>query len=520
MVNKMKKKLFNQVWHPVLFAIYSILALYTSNLGEAQFQSLVRSFVLVVLFSIILLGFCQILFKDWNQAGLMATWSLIIFLAYGHLYNFLKGMSWTVSLARHRVLLPIWLILFLGGSFLFVKKVKIGDQITRILNAVMGALVLFSLIPLGRHAVAQGIADRSYKPSETALGLTRPQDPPDIYYILLDGYTRADVLEAQFGFDNREFLDSLEALGFYIADCSRSNYAHTHLTLPSLMNMAYIDTLASQLPQGATVDSLRFDDLTKDNRVMQSLEGIGYETIAFETSYYWAQFSEVDIYFEPTQTHFLSPSITDFEEIYLETTLLSALLDWAAKQDLNLIQAAVMPKEAHALRIRFTLDKLKALPELEGPQFVMVHLVVPHPPYIFNQEGVIPNLDDYDKLWEEGQRGQAGYLNNIRYINREILQVVSEILETSSTPPVIILQADHGSNFYDRTMILSAFHLPGSGSQALYSHITPVNTFRLVFKEIFDAPYELLPDQTFSGKYPPFDFQPIEETYPHCLSNE
>ena len=251
---------------------------------------------------------------------------------------------------------------------------------------------------------------------------------------------------------------------------------------------------------------------------MQSLKSIGYETVAFETSYYWAQFSEADFYFELSQGRYFSPSLSEFEEIYLNTTLVSALLDWASAREINLFQTAVTSNETHALRIQFALDKLKELPDMEGPQFIMAHLVVPHPPYIFNPEGVIPNIDDYDESWEEGELGQAGYLNNIRFINQEILQVVGEILDESPNPPVIVLQADHGSDFYDRTMILSAFYLPGSSAQLLTPHISPVNTFRLVFKQVFDAPYELLPDRTLSGKYPPFDFQPIEETYPHCLT--
>ena len=519
-VIEMKIKIFNHVWHPILFGVYSILALYASNLGEIQFQSIIRPLVVVFFFSILLLGIFQVIFKNWARSGLLTTWSLLIFLTYGHVYNLARSLDWASFLARHRLLLPIWALLFVGVIILLIKKVREGEKLTQILNVVTGALLLFSLITLGRHAVAQGIARRSYQPSEAATvpGLMLPQNPPDIYYILLDGYTRADVLEQKFSFDNSDFIKSLEEIGFYVAECSRSNYEHTHLTLPSLMNMAYIDTLVGDIPPGATVDSLRFDELTKDNQVMQSLQSIGYETVAFETSYYWAQFSDVDIYFEPTQIRFFTPSITDFEEIYLDTTLLSALLDWASKREISFIQAAVMPNESHALRIQFALDKLKELPDMEGPQFVMAHLVVPHPPYIFNQEGVIPDIDDYDESFEEGELGQEGYLNNIRFINQEILQVVEEILEKSPNPPVIILQADHGSDFFDRTMILSAFHLPGSGAQALYPQLTPVNTFRLVFKHIFDAPYDVLADRTLSGKYPPFDFQPIEETYPHCIN--
>ncbi len=518
----MRLKTIRLVTPAPLFAIYSVLALYTNNLGEVLPASIFRPMVVVFLLSLLLLGFFWLIFKEWPKAGLMATWSLFLFLTYGHVYELAGGVRWASMLSHHRVLLPIWTVLFLGVFILVIKWLAKAENITIILNVIMGALILFSLITLVRHQAAKRIAKRSYNTLEApqTSGFTIPQDPPDIYYILLDGYTRADVLSAKFGFDNSEFLESLEELGFTIADCSRSNYRHTHLSLPSLMNMAYIDTLVGEIPDGATIDSLRFDEFTINNRVMQSLGDIGYETVAFETSYYWAQFSEADTYFEPVQENFFTPSLSEFEEIYLDTTMISALIDWDVIKTSQFFQTPVMPNETHALRIQFTLDKLKELPEMEGSQFVLAHLVVPHPPYIFNADGVIPNLREYDESWERGDLGQAGYINNIRYINQEILQVVQQIIEESATPPIIILQADHGSDFYDRTMILSAFHLPGISSQVVNSDITPVNTFRLVFKYVFDAPLELLPDRTLSGKYPPFDFQEIEETYPQCLDHD
>jgi hypothetical protein len=39
-------------------------------------------------------------------------------------------------------------------------------------------------------------------------------DPPDIYYIILDAYTREDTLQNIVGYDNGPFIDSLEKMGF------------------------------------------------------------------------------------------------------------------------------------------------------------------------------------------------------------------------------------------------------------------------------------------------------------------
>jgi hypothetical protein len=517
----MKRKSIQSIAAPLLFAAYSVLALYTHNLGEVHPASVYRSLVVALLLAVIITLIFRFLYQEWAKAGLMATFSLFYLLAYGHVYNLVRSLDWAASLGRHRVLLPVWALLLLGISILLLKRDKGVENLNRVLNVVMGALILFPLITLGRYTIGQSIAKQSYQASEapTMPGFRLPDNPPDIYYILLDGYTRADVLYTKFGFDNSGFIESLEDFGFYVADCSRSNYEHTHLTLPSLMNMAYIDQLIDDIPPGASVENLRFDDLTRNNQVMEIFTDIGYETVAFENSYYWAQFSEADIYYEPLKVRFFTPSLSEFEEIYLDTTLVYALRDWALIREKPFFEMSVNPEKTHALRIQFALEKLKELPDLKGPQFVMAHLVIPHPPYIFDQDGVISNIYAYDESWEDGELGQAGYRDNIRFINQQVLQVVDEILEKSSTPPIIILQADHGSSFCDRTMIFSAFYLPRVGSQTLYPHITPVNTFRLVLKQVFDAPYDLLPDRTFSGKYPPFNFELIEETYLDCRQN-
>ena len=45
------------------------------------------------------------------------------------------------------------------------------------------------------------------------------------------------------GYDNSEFLNSLRQRGFYVADCSQSNYAYTEFSLTSSLNYDYLDNL-------------------------------------------------------------------------------------------------------------------------------------------------------------------------------------------------------------------------------------------------------------------------------------
>jgi hypothetical protein len=402
-----------------------------------------------------------------------------------------------------------------------LRKLKDARPLTQILNVVALTLLVFSLFSVGRYYFWKLRAQSTYAVDSDAseLGLTLPKNPPDIYYILLDGYTRADVLQESFGFDNSPFIEDLEALGFDVIDCSRSNYTHTQLTLPTMLNMDYLDDLVGEIENKVVMESVPLSDLTLHNKAMTALQSLGYETVAFETGYYWSHFYEADYYFEPTRQALAATPLTEFEELYLDTTLLSVALDWQRYLSVTAIQAPTMPREGHYIRVNFTLDTLETLPELEGPQFVFAHLVIPHKPYIFNEDGLIPDLNLYSDARESGEAGRAGYLNNIRFINPHILDVVKTILRISSTDPIIIIQSDHGSDFVDRTKNFAAFYLPGEGEAVLYQSMTPVNTFRLIFDAYFGADLPLLPDRSYTNTTDLFyDFQEVEEDNPSCQS--
>ena len=86
---------------------------------------------------------------------------------------------------------------------------------------------------------------------------------------------------------------------------------------------------------------------------------------------------------------------------------------------------------------------------------------------------------------------------------------VESILEQSATPPIIILQADHGSGFYysfdslesacleERFSPFGAYYLPGVKPNAIPQDLTTVNLFRIIFNEYFDAQLPILENRQY-----------------------
>ena len=114
------------------------------------------------------------------------------------------------------------------------------------------------------------------------------------------------------------------------------------------------------------------------------------------------------------------------------------------------------------------------------------------------------------------------YLGQLIFINKKVRVLVEKILSRSDNPPIIVLQADHGweltrdddnvtnEAMIEKMKIFNAYHLPGNGKSLLYDSITPVNTFRLIFKYYFGAKLDLLKDYSYySNLDAPYKFKDV-----------
>jgi hypothetical protein len=146
---------------------------------------------------------------------------------------------------------------------------------------------------------------------------------------------------------------------------------------------------------------------------------------------------------------------------------------------------------------------------------IFAHIISPHPPFVFDARGrpVVPrqgySLNDGDEFRGTLDEYLVGYAMQVQFVNQKLEQVIDAILANSPTPPVIILQGDHGpgshlnwsspeqSCLWERASILNAYYLPGGGESGLYPSISPVNTFRVVLNAYFGANLPLLPDLTY-----------------------
>jgi hypothetical protein len=151
--------------------------------------------------------------------------------------------------------------------------------------------------------------------------------------------------------------------------------------------------------------------------------------------------------------------------------------------------------------------------------FVFTHIEIPHPPFVLGSAGekryptaVFHNLDG-NMLIRPGrftrQRYIQGYRDQLIYANRKIKESINDILAGAPRPPIIILLGDHGprseldwessskTNQREAMSILYAVLTPGGDARGFYPEISPVNTFRILFKRLFDSTSEVLEDRSY-----------------------
>ena len=276
--------------YPILFALFPVLSLTAYNIREIFIGEVFRPLLFSLLLSVAIYGLVNLRLRNSPRAALISVLLLFLFFSYGQMYSAFEGREvFGIGLFRHRVLFPLFVVLgFLVVSWV-VRAVRRVDSFIYPLNLASIFLLIYPSFTITSTLVQQSIADAASRNADVVSGSDPNAARPDVYYIILDGYGRRDVLQREFGFDNSEFIEGLQARGFYVAECSQSNYAHTLYSLSSSLNYDYLDSL------DVSNDAERIA-LLKHGSVRSAFETLGYKVVAFPTGWNMTEWTDADIY--------------------------------------------------------------------------------------------------------------------------------------------------------------------------------------------------------------------------------
>jgi len=499
----MEKKII----HPYLFGIYPILFLLAHNNHLASIETAIIPCLIVLALTLIcFLGF-RMFSMNKKKVGIIISIVWILFFSFGHFHKL--NATWPeLGVFRYRNLIIFWGLVLLLSVFGIIRSKSKFQRTTEILNTMSIVLILMPIfnILIGKFQGKKTVKDNIDKTAiNTYDNSNSSKEIGDIYYLVFDAYASDKVLFDILGYDNSSFTNFLKKKEFFVTKNSHSNYCSTFLSLASSLNMKYLNHLTGELGEDYYIRTIP-EQMILHNEVSSFLKSRDYTFINISSGLFY-----------PTNTMDTADiqhgeaNVNEFYMVLLGTTLVSPFVThyWNINQRED---------------IHFSFDKIAEIADMPEQTFTLAHFICPHPPYVFGRNGEeVPNTPDLQD-WTNIDT----YIDQLIYTNKKIEQLINDILEKSDRPPIIILQADHGSAvniskpggwdqptdimLRERFGILNALYLPKVKHETLNESLSPVNNFRFIFNEYFDTEYEILEDRSYFSTYvKPYKFTDVSE---------
>ena len=569
------------ILHPVLFAIYPILGLYANNMTVTPFRGVIRPLLVLGLGAAALWVVLAVLLRKMHKAGVIASllilacvsgWGILEYtirltlpyvgavptpcwyVVYGIVGIGSLGaigirwrkrpravLPWVAGLVGVLACIPVLAELVLFGALSrgaawyvsvylvavavlvtaalrhtgdFRKLTRTGNWFSIILVSLYLALILYNRT--GSEAVPIPPLEQPIAEEERTY--------PDVYLIALEGYPRADELRRQFAYNNMLFLGDMRELGFTVASQSLANYSNQELALAACLNLDFVQDL---VPTGED-PSVLLSSLYHGNRAFAFLRRHGYTLVACSPGL---------ASLEPRsgiQACLRPPGVlSEFEMVFLEGTIGARVLQagYAYAYD----NPAYWRLEHRRKQIMYAFRKLPELAgaESDGPRFVLAHLLLPAPPFVFRRDGSRAKpygaaaVGDETVFQGSDREFAASYLDQLHYTNTMLTESARQIIKVSRRPPVIIIVSSQGfgpapTGANDdqpagpgrlANLIMARFPpdvaRPGGDPPVFDDSISLVNVLRVTLGNIFGADLPPLPDATYySPPDRPFELQP------------
>jgi len=441
------------------------------------------------------------IFRSKDKAAVFTGFLLLIFYFFSALHQWLRESPF-VWLSRYSILLSLLLVLLIL-LFLYLKKSNRSFHtfIYRT-NLIFLLLCTAGFIQLGYKYFTKAELQNDQADPEKKLSKDYQRCDtcvkPDIYYILLDGYTNSSTLQKEFGYNNSAVENFLNSKGFYINSRSRSNYNFTHMSMASVFNLNYLSHLDNS-KTFYTKEFLQSYYTMYKNEWCRILQKEGYAIKNY--SIFNIEGATVKITPFLTELSYRSvPGQTFFNKLNRD-------IGWKLNKFLY-------PTDQISKEGKKYIDKnIKRIDETFGgimqetrqtsssPRFVYAHFLLPHETFYFDSTG--KRLPDLYSI--KTQLNKKDYINQLAYTNKYIIEpLVDSIVKNNHRPAIIIIQGDHGYRNYPPEQIdlefenFNAVFFPGKTYSDFSNSQTIVNTFRIVLNNYFGQQLPLLKDSSIN----------------------
>ena len=391
----------------LIAAVFTELLLYFQNIEEVAFIEVLPVLFCFIVLGLLLFGLIMLIMRKPEKASIITIFAIMVIINYTFIE---EGIQSIVSTLKYWHIVPILLVLFIFLSILFCKKVP--DEICKIL--LLTILITFSsMLIINFFASIPTINAKSRAKQNNNQYFERREENkneelPNIYYLLFDEYSSYDFMLKYYNYDNGAFLDKLKNQGFSISYNSHNESVSTVTVTANLMNLEYI--VNDSWP------AYEKDEARKNGKLYEILLNHGYRLFSLTDSY---GLPVID------QQHETSKAMTVSGETLGDI----------------IIQKSIFYPFITVNRqgLQSTIENIKSfICKEEKNRFLIVHLELPHQPFIYDRDGNI--IENVNTDWKNKQY----YLNQYIYATKVMEDLVNCIIKHDSKS-VIILQSDHSA---------------------------------------------------------------------------
>ena len=429
----------------------------------------------------------------------------VVFLFFGLIQDYLFQLKISLFLSNTLFLFACFTIVILLLSIQLKNNKKKLKTVNRFFTILFLALIVFESGVLC-YKIISGKTIAAITNKMTAPIQFNDRDStkelPDIYYFIFDSYTNRPALNKYWGYEN-DIYDFLNSKDFFTVDSATSNYKSTPYSISSVLNLQYLIGAAGYQHTNSS-NFLTGLWLYRNNILYNFLKKNGYT---------FSNFSQLES--EKLQTGFGFLGVEKPVTWLRKQTMERIYVDPWMWNKLNRIFGGNKSDEAITIKSMKIFDSYNknALAHIQSncnsyvkryntspPLFCFTHFMLPHNPYLVDENG------NYTGISNPDGENMNGYLGQVKYANQLIRQITNCLLSDTTRNKIIIFQGDHGYRHFKDAPVemqfetLNAFYFYNKNYNGLRKDLSNVNTFRVVINNFFEENLLLLKDSIILSK--------------------
>lgn len=491
-----------------IFPIWTVCSFVSGNLSELiLWQPLLVMVAGIVGFGVVVFLTLSPFFSTDRRAGLAAAVSVALSALF--MMNLFREGLRAVNLYSHTMLFAVSVLGIAAATILAFVLIR---NLRRLKGFVLvgGTMAAIAIWPIAVHVIdlerTTKVSSGAPTGAPTGVPVGDGKNLPNVYYLIIDAYGRADALRKYAGFDNDAFIAHLGGLGFQTLGNARSNYMKTHMSIPSTLAMNYLFT-----PEGSKIQKWDgiWNMMKGDNAVVRRFHELGYRYV-FAGGAEWCS-NKTDGCIKP-------PGIWSKATWQLaHNTPIPGVMSYA----LPSVYQAIFTNQWRFEMADVTAQVGDIVDSAPGkPLFFLYHELAVHDS-IYNADCSVRSdlgTEEIDKIdhAERMAASKMAYAGTVTCINTKLKTLIARIVQRDRNA-LVVLTADHGSAFSpqgqvetgakaltgveyvdERTAILSSWKLPEACRETLPDNLSLVNNFRLIFSCITGQRPNLLANKYFA----------------------